>query len=153
MTLSHLLGKWWFHHEKMWYLLCIRSNIDLHSLDNARLHNVYVTKDIVSWMERLAVSNLFTKHCSHGLLSISIDETRLIQLVDEIQKWLDNWILSKDAFFRDGIRRLSDRRLNLIESNGEYLEQPAVFFFFFNRLRVSLKNFDYSFAQLLYEKQ
>ena len=81
-------------------------------------------------MERLAVSNLFTTHCSLGLLSISIDETRLIQLVDEIQKWLDNWILSKDAaFFRDGIHCLFDRRLKLVESNDEYLEQPALLSF------------------------
>lgn len=72
--------------QKNIVFLCIRSNIDLHSLDKARLHTVSVTKDIVSWMERLAVSNLFTRHCSLGLLSISIDETRLIQLVDEIQK-------------------------------------------------------------------
>lgn len=64
----------------MWYLLCIRSNIDLHSLDNARLHNVSVTKDIVSWMERLAVSNLFTRHCSLGLLSISIDENYMMNI-------------------------------------------------------------------------
>lgn len=105
----------------MWYLLRIRSNIDLHSLDNARLRNVSVTKDIVFWMERLAVSNLFTRHCSLGLLSISIDETRLIQLMGEIQKCLDNC---------DEIHRLSDGRLKLIESNGEYLEQPALFFFF-----------------------
>ncbi|EFN78930.1 Histone-lysine N-methyltransferase SETMAR, partial [Harpegnathos saltator] len=43
------------------------------------------------------------------------------QSVDEIRKWLDNFIMSKDVtFFRDGIRKLLERWLKVIESNGEY---------------------------------
>ena len=44
------------------------------------------------------------------------------QSVDEIQKWLDNFIVSKDtAFFRDGIRQLPERWLKVIKSNGEFI--------------------------------
>lgn len=43
------------------------------------------------------------------------------QLRNEIHKWLDDWILSKDAvLYRDGIRHLPDEWLKVIGSNGDY---------------------------------
>jgi len=39
----------------------------------------------------------------------------------EIENWLQNWIASKDkSFFRDGIRKLSERWEKIVGSDGQY---------------------------------
>ena len=43
---------------------------------------------------------------------------------EEVKKWTDSWIASKDAsFFRDGIRQLPERWEKVVASNGQYFEK------------------------------
>ena len=42
---------------------------------------------------------------------------------DEVNKWIDSWIASKDAtFFGDGIRQLIERWKKVMASDGQYFE-------------------------------
>ena len=42
---------------------------------------------------------------------------------EEVKKWIDSWIASKDAsFFRDGIRLLSERLKKVVASDEQYFE-------------------------------
>ena len=42
---------------------------------------------------------------------------------EEVQKWIDSWIASKDAsFFRDGIRRLPETWEKVVASDGQYFK-------------------------------
>ena len=42
---------------------------------------------------------------------------------EEVKKWIDSWIALKDApFFRDGIRKLTERWKKVVASDGQYFE-------------------------------
>ena len=42
---------------------------------------------------------------------------------EEIKKWIDSWIASKDAsFFRDGIRQFPERCNKVLASDGQYFK-------------------------------
>ena len=42
---------------------------------------------------------------------------------EDVKKWIDLWIASRDApFFRDGIRQLPERLEKLVASDGQYFE-------------------------------
>jgi len=58
-------------------------------------------------------SNVLSSLDTVGLLSFPIDKTRIyghFSSYEEIQKWMDEWIASKDtAFYRRGIAMLPER--------------------------------------------
>ena len=40
---------------------------------------------------------------------------------EEVKKWIDSWITSKDAsYFRDGIKKLPERWEKVVISDGQY---------------------------------
>lgn len=41
---------------------------------------------------------------------------------ESINNWLDEWIASKDDFFRQGIRKLPERWAKAVASDGAYFE-------------------------------
>ena len=51
---------------------------------------------------------------------------------EEVKKWIDLWIASKDApFFRDGIRKLPERWEKVVISDGQYFDFDLNLFFHF----------------------
>jgi len=54
---------------------------------------------------------------AHGL------DDQHFHFYEEVKKWIDSWIASKDAlFFRDGIRQLPERWEKVVASDGQYFE-------------------------------
>ena len=52
----------------------------------------------------------------------TLEDTHFANL-DELQKWIDNWIASKNkSFFRRGIQLLPERWKKVIESDGNYFD-------------------------------
>ena len=59
----------------------------------------------------------FFRSMAHGLAH------QHFRSYEEVKKWIDSWIASKDAsFFRDGIRQLPERWKQVVASNGQYFE-------------------------------
>ena len=45
------------------------------------------------------------------------------RLYEDIEKWLDSWIASKDEhFYRNGIRALAERWAQVVANDGQYFE-------------------------------
>ena len=45
------------------------------------------------------------------------------QSFEDIKKWIDSWIASKDEeFFRNGIHKLPEKWRNIIASDGQYFQ-------------------------------
>lgn len=97
--------------------------------DNARPHVAKVVKTYLETLKwevlphppyspDLAPSDyhLF-RSMTHGLAETQFGS------YEEVQKWVDSWIASKDdQFFRHGIRMLPERWEKVIEKNGQYFE-------------------------------
>jgi len=85
--------------------------------DNARPHVVKVVKIFfydfkrnVQMRPHLTASAVFFGHCSFWLLVVPKDAaSHRFTSIAEIENWLQNWIASKESFFRDGIRKLRKR--------------------------------------------
>ena len=55
---------------------------------------------------------------AHGLLA-----HQHFRSYEEVKKWINLWIASKDAsFFRDGIRQLPEIWKKVVASDGQYFE-------------------------------
>ena len=68
------------------------------------------------------------------LMSHVLAEKRF-QSFEDIKKWVDSWIASKDEeFFRNGIRKLPEKWRNVIASNGQYFQYVSSFRFIINAL-------------------
>ena len=56
------------------------------------------------------------------LMSHALAEERF-QSFEDIKKWVDSWIASKDEeFFRNGIRELPEKWRKVIASDGQYFQ-------------------------------
>jgi len=101
----------------------------IHQHDNARSH---IARPVTTYLETLkwevlphppysadvALSDyhLF-RSMAHGL------GDQHFRFYEEVKKWIDSWITSKDAlFFRDGIRQLPERWEKVVASDGQYFE-------------------------------
>ena len=55
-------------------------------------------------------------------MSHALTEKRF-QSFEDIKKWVDSWIASKDEeFFRNGIRKSPKKWQNVIASDGQYFQ-------------------------------
>ena len=95
--------------------------------DNARPH---VAKPVKTYLETLKWEVLphppyspdiapfdyyLLRSMAHGLADQQFHE--------EIEKWLDSWIASKDEhFYRNGIRALPERWAKVVTSDGHYFQ-------------------------------
>ena len=58
-----------------------------------------------------------SRSMAHGLAD------QLFCSYEDISKWLDSWIASKDEhFYQDGIRALQERWEKVVASDGQYFE-------------------------------
>ena len=54
---------------------------------------------------------------THGL------DYQLFRSYEEVKKWIDSWIASKEAsFFRDSIQQFPERWKKVVASDGQYFE-------------------------------
>lgn len=97
--------------------------------DNARPH---VAKPVKTYLETLkwevlphpqyspdiAPSDYYLfRSMAHGLAD------QQFRSYEDIKKWLDSWIASKDEhFYRNGIRALPERWEKVVASDGQYFE-------------------------------
>ena len=59
---------------------------------------------------------------------------------EDIEKWLDSWIASKDEhFYRNGIRPLPERWTKVVANDGQYFESFICNHFFIIKLHFHLK--------------
>ena len=97
--------------------------------DNARPH---VTKSVKTYLETLkwevlphppyspdiAPSDYYLfRSMAHGLAD------QQFRSYEDIKKWLDSWIASKDEhFYRNGTRALAERWAKVVANDGQYYE-------------------------------
>ena len=97
--------------------------------DNARPH---VAKPVKTYLETLkgevllhpphspdiAPSDYYLfRSMAHGLAD------QQFRSYEDIEKWLDSWIASKDEhFYRNGIRALPERWAKVVANDGQYFE-------------------------------
>ena len=97
--------------------------------ENARLH---VAKPVRTYLETLqrevlphppyfqdiAPSDYYLfRSMAHGLTHLQF------RSYEDINKWLDSWIASKDEhFYRNGIRALPERWAKVVANDGQYFE-------------------------------
>ena len=96
--------------------------------DNARPH---IAKVVKTYLERLDWEMLPhppyspdlvpSDYYLFRLMSHALAEKRF-QSFEDIKKWVDLWIASKDEFFRNGIRKLPGKCRNFIASDGQYFQ-------------------------------
>ena len=66
--------------------------------------------------------------CPFRLSLISIDDTHALaeehfNSYEDVEKWISDWIASKDeSFFRRGIRLLPERWEKVIANDGQYFD-------------------------------
>ena len=72
---------------------------------------------------------VFPRYCAVRLLLIPIDgmahdlADQQFRSYEDIEKWLDSWIASKDKhFYRNSIRALPERWAKVVANDGQYFE-------------------------------
>ena len=96
--------------------------------DNAKPHRGDIIKDKIkqldwdrldqpAWSPDLAPSDYYLFRS----MQIALHDVRF-KNAEEVKKWVDDWIASKDEdFFARGIRKLPERWLEVIANDGEYI--------------------------------
>ena len=70
---------------------------------------------------------------------------------EEVKKWIDSWMASKDAsFFRDDIRQLPGRWKKVVASDGPYFESQIGNHFLIIKPQILGKNGGSKVVHLIY---
>ena len=70
---------------------------------------------------------------------------------EDIEKWLDSWIASKDErFYRNGIRALPEGWAKVVANDGQYFKSFICNHFFTIKLHFHQKNSGNLIAHLIY---
>ena len=125
--------------------------------DNARPH---VAKTVKTYLETLkwevlphplyssdiAPSDYYlSRSMAHGLAD------QQFRSYEDIEKWLDSWIASKDEhFYPNGIRALPERWEKVVTNDGQYFEWFVCNHFFTIKLNFHQKNSWNLVAHLIY---